>query len=124
MAVRRIAVPVRHLSGGNRQRLLVAREIDAGRRLLIAAHPTAGIDVAATREVWRSLLEARGRRVGVLLISEDLEEVFSLADRILVIYEGQIVGEFSGQDVDRDAVGLLMGGSRGAHRDDREATQA
>jgi simple sugar transport system ATP-binding protein len=107
----RPSAPVRHLSGGNRQRLLVQREMEHATKLIVASHPTAGVDVSATRAVWRTLLECRERDLGILLISEDLDEVLSLSDRVLVMYDGRIVGAFAGDRLDREAIGLLMGGA-------------
>ena len=106
-----VDAPVRHLSGGNAQRLLAGREILAASRLLIAMHPTSGLDIGAIDKVWSGLLAARSAGVGVLLISGDLDEVLSLSDRIVVLYGGRIVGEFSGRDADRQSIGLLMGGA-------------
>ena len=106
-------VKVGNLSGGNIQRLLVARELRAARHALVAVHPTRGLDVGATERVWRILLGARDEGVGVLLISEDLDEVLSLSDRILVFSTGRIVGELdnTGTPPSREHLGILMGGS-------------
>ncbi len=101
------------LSGGNLQRVILARELSEEPTLLIAMQPTRGLDVGAIEGVQRLLLEQREAGAAILLVSEELEEVFTLSDRIVVIYEGEIVGD----DVEADAqkVGLLMtGGKRGA----------
>src|SRR5207248_4943788 len=81
------------LSGGNQQKVVLAREIGRGPSVLIAAQPTRGLDVGAIEFVHRRLVEARDSGKGVLLVSLELEEILSLSDRILVIYEGQMVAE-------------------------------
>jgi len=102
----------RTLSGGNLQKLILGRELSRHPRMLVAAQPTRGLDVGATEYVHERLLAAREQGTGVLLISEDLDEVMSLADRILVIYEGKIVGEMASAEADVATLGLLMGGAR------------
>ena len=103
---------VRYLSGGNLQRVILAREISAGPGLIIAMTPTRGLDVGAIEGVHRLLLELRQSGTAVLLVSEELEEIMSLSDRIAVIYEGKIVGEVAGEitDEDCDHLGLMMTG--------------
>jgi len=110
-----IQVPVQNLSGGNQQKLLVTREMHTATSVLIAVHPTRGLDVAATENVRNFLVHYRNNGGGVLLISEDLDEVLLMSDRILVIYEGQIMGEFDAayvDKVDKEEIGLQMGGKR------------
>jgi simple sugar transport system ATP-binding protein len=114
----RIAAPsidtrVRLLSGGNLQRLILAREIEAQPRLLIAVQPTRGLDVGAIEGVHRMLLERRANGAAILLISEELDEIFALADRVDVMFEGRIVGSFPAEEADVEAVGLLMTGGHG-----------
>jgi len=99
------------LSGGNQQKLLLARELSFQPVLLIAMHPTRGVDIGATETVYRALLAQRDRGTGILLISEDLDELLMLCDRLAVLYEGRLVGEFSANDVDRERIGLLMAGT-------------
>lgn len=100
------------LSGGNQQKLVIAREIAANPKVLVAAQPTRGLDVGAIEFVHRRLVSERDAGRGILLVSLEFEEVRSLADRILVIYEGQIVGEF-GPDVSEEELGIAMtGGGR------------
>ncbi len=113
VSTRDAGVPVGHLSGGNIQRLLIAREVRIASRLLIAVHPTLGLDVGATERTWQTLLDARGRGIAILLISEDLDEVLTLSDRILVMHHGEIVGEFQNRTTPptREQLGLLMGGA-------------
>ncbi|MBI2882115.1 MAG: ABC transporter ATP-binding protein [Candidatus Tectomicrobia bacterium] len=102
----------RTLSGGNQQRLILAREMSRNPRLLIAVHPTRGLDVGATEFVHKQLLARRAAGGAVLLISTELEELFLLSDRIAVLYEGRIMGVFDASEVSRETVGLLMAGSR------------
>ena len=99
------------LSGGNVQKVLLAREFSTDPRVLVAASPTRGLDVGAIESVRARLVEAADRGVGVLLISEDLEEILSLADRVLVMYEGRIVGNVPAESANREMLGLLMGGA-------------
>lgn len=108
----RPGLPIRLLSGGNLQKALIAREVTQKPKVLIARSPTRGLDVAATNAVRELLLAERERGAGVLLISEDLDELFAVADRLIVLYEGQIVGEFSVEDADAETLGLLMAGHR------------
>src|SRR6185437_10044876 len=93
------------LSGGNQQKVVIAREVDARPKVLIAAQPTRGLDVGAIEFVHRRLVEQRDAGRAVLLVSLELEEVRSLADRILVVYEGRIAGEF-GPDATEAELGL------------------
>ena len=101
--------PASSLSGGNQQKVVLAREIARDPRVLLAAQPTRGLDVGAIEFVHRRLVEARDRRKAVLLISLELDEILSLADRILVLYEGRIAAEF-GADADEHELGIAMTG--------------
>jgi simple sugar transport system ATP-binding protein len=103
-------VPARQLSGGNLQKVVLAREFSGEPTVVVAASPTRGLDVAAIETVHAYLREAASNGVGVLLISEDLDEIFALADRIVVMYEGAIVGEREAASATAEEVGLLMGG--------------
>ncbi|MEW5987709.1 MAG: ABC transporter ATP-binding protein [Chloroflexota bacterium] len=103
-----VETPVRLLSGGNLQKVILAREISAGPQVMIAVQPTRGLDVGAIEGVQRLLLAQREAGAAILLISEELEEIISLSDRVLVIYEGRIMGEVTDGDVGR--IGLLMAG--------------
>jgi simple sugar transport system ATP-binding protein len=104
--------PASNLSGGNQQKVILAREIDREPRVLIAAQPTRGLDVGAIEFVHRRLVEQRDEGRGVLLVSLELEEILSLSDRILVMYEGQIVGEFP-PGTSEEELGIAMtGGGR------------
>jgi general nucleoside transport system ATP-binding protein len=99
------------LSGGNIQKVLIARELDAGPRTIVAAAPTRGLDVGAIDTVRRLLAERRLQGCGILLISEDLDEVMTLSDRILVLYEGRIVHACDAEAADITELGLAMAGA-------------
>jgi simple sugar transport system ATP-binding protein len=101
------------LSGGNLQKLILARELSRDPDVLIANQPTRGVDVGAIEFVRKTILEQRGEGTGVLLISEDLDELFELSDRILVIYEGEFVHDSTPQETSPEEVGLEMTGGRG-----------
>ena len=112
-----IATPSKHtpaklLSGGNIQRLILARETSGEPRLIVAAHPTYGLDVRATDYIRRRLIEQRNRGAAVLLISEDLEEVMCMSDRIAVMFSGEIMGIMDAHKADVNTIGLLMAGVR------------
>jgi general nucleoside transport system ATP-binding protein len=118
----RIAAPgpsalARLLSGGNLQKVVLAREFSGRPRLLIAAAPTRGLDVGAIETVHAYLREAAADGVGVLLISEDLDEILTLADRIAVMYEGTIAGETTREAADVEEIGLLMAGGQDPRAD-------
>ncbi|MBD3307998.1 ATP-binding cassette domain-containing protein [candidate division KSB3 bacterium] len=100
----------RNLSGGNQQKVIVAREFDQNPKLLIAAQPTRGIDVGSIEFIHRRLIEARDAAKAVLLVSADLEEILSLSDRIAVIYEGKIVGILDPDEATEERLGLMMTG--------------
>lgn len=106
-------VPARALSGGNQQKLIIARELQRNPDIVLAIQPTRGLDVGAIEFVHRSLVETRDSGKAVLLLSFDLDEILDLSDRIAVLCEGRIVGDFDGTKVNRTELGLLMGG-RGA----------
>ena len=100
------------LSGGNQQKAIIAREIDKNPELLIAVQPTRGLDVGAIENVHKQLVQARDAGKGVLLVSLELDEVMNVSDRILVMYEGEIVGEFDPKKVTVEELGLYMAGSK------------
>jgi ABC-type uncharacterized transport system ATPase subunit len=102
----------RTLSGGNMQKVILAIALSHNPRVIIAAQPTRGLDIGATDYVRNKLAEQRQRGAGVLLISEDLEEILALSDRIAVIYEGNIVGIVQTEDVTEQKLGLMMTGAR------------
>ena len=103
-------VPARQLSGGNLQKVVLAREFSGDPVVVVAASPTRGLDVAGIEVVHAYLRDAAERGVGVLLISEDLDEIRSLADRIAVMYEGAVVGERDAATATVEELGLLMAG--------------
>ena len=107
------ATPAFALSGGNQQKVVLAREIDGDPKILIAAQPTRGLDVGAIEFVHRRLVEQRDAGRAVLLVSLELEEILSLSDRILVIYEGRIVGEFPPSATEEELGLAMTGGSQG-----------
>lgn len=104
--------PIKSLSGGNIQKLVLARELSRQPRVLIAAQPTRGVDIGATEYIHRRLLAEREAGTAILLISEDLDEILALTDRIVVMYEGEIVGEVSRDEADVNQLGLMMAGIR------------
>jgi ABC-type uncharacterized transport system ATPase subunit len=108
---RRLEIPVRQLSGGNQQKLIVAREFYRQPQLLIAAQPTRGVDVGAIEFIHQRIVRARDAGAGVLLVSFELDEILTLSDRILVMYEGQMVAEFRRGAVSERELGLKMAGS-------------
>ncbi|MCA1299516.1 ABC transporter ATP-binding protein [Stappia indica] len=100
----------RLLSGGNIQKIVLARTLDAGPVVVLAAQPSRGLDIGATGDVHRRLLAARARGAGVILISEDLDELFALSDRIAVIHRGHLSAPRPSEELDRASVGLMMAG--------------
>ncbi|MEN6408243.1 MAG: ATP-binding cassette domain-containing protein, partial [Anaerolineaceae bacterium] len=100
----------RLLSGGNLQKVIIARELSMQPRCLIANQPTRGLDVGAIEYIHCQIVAQRDRGAGVLLISEDLEEIFNLSDRIAVMFKGQIMGIFDVKQISLEEVGLLMAG--------------
>jgi general nucleoside transport system ATP-binding protein len=102
--------PVRNLSGGNLQKLVLGREFQWDPLVLVAAQPTRGLDVGAIETVHAYLREAASKGVAILLLSEDLDEIRALADRILVMYEGRVVGELDGPGAEVEELGYLMAG--------------
>ena len=107
-----IDTPVKLLSGGNIQKLILAREISTKSNLIIAAHPTYGLDVAATEYIRKLLLKKREEGAAILLVSEDLEEIFELSDRIAVIFEGKFMGIVPREKANLQDIGLMMAGSK------------
>ncbi len=101
---------VKSLSGGNIQKIVLARELSRKPRTIIAAQPTRGLDIGAAEYVRGQLITQRNEGTAVLLISEDLDEIFALSDRIAVIYEGKIMGILAREDASKEKIGLLMAG--------------
>jgi len=106
-----VEVAVSTLSGGNQQKLILARELHHDPDLLIVANATRGLDVGATEYTYRRLLEHRDRGAGILLVSSDLEEILSLSDRVAVIHGGKIMGEIPSGEVDPSVLGMMMTGT-------------
>ncbi|MCD0170312.1 ATP-binding cassette domain-containing protein, partial [Deinococcus sp. 23YEL01] len=106
-----IHTPTRLLSGGNIQKLILARELAGQPKLILAVHPTYGLDIGATDQVHRVLLDRTAQGAGVLLVSEDLDELLSLSDRVAVMVGGSLLGPFPVAEVTRESLGLLMGGA-------------
>ncbi len=104
-------VALQALSGGNQQKVVVARELDAAPKLLVVVQPTRGLDIGAVAQVQARLREARDRGAGVVLVSLDLEEVLALADRIYVFFEGRITGSFTRPEFDEREIGRRMLGT-------------
>ena len=103
----------RSMSGGNQQKIIIGREIDRNPDLLIAVQPTRGLDVGAIEFVHKQLVKQRDAGSGILLVSFELEEVMNLSDRILVMFEGKIVGELDPKTTTQNELGLYMAGSEG-----------
>jgi simple sugar transport system ATP-binding protein len=107
---RSVSLQAKGYSGGNAQKIIVARELSRDPKVLVASQPTRGVDIGAIEFIHEQIVEARDKGLGVLLVSADLGEVMSLSDRILVMYEGEIVGEMSQAEATEEKLGLLMGG--------------
>ena len=101
---------IKNLSGGNQQKVILARELEGSPDLLVAVHPTRGLDIGATRFVHDTMIEARDKGCGVLLISADFDEILEVSDRIVVMFEGQIMGVFSGKNPPIEEISLAMAG--------------
>ena len=101
---------VRNLSGGNQQKIILAREMEENPELLVAVHPTRGLDIGATKYVHDKMIASRDRGCGVLLISADFDEILKLSDRIAVMFEGQLVGVYSGKNPPIKEISLAMAG--------------
>jgi simple sugar transport system ATP-binding protein len=106
-----VDTPAGSLSGGNAQKMILARELARQPKVLLAAQPTRGLDVSAIEYVHRRLIEQRDEGVAILLISTELDEILALSDRIAVMYEGEIVGLMAGEAADVNQIGLMMAGS-------------
>jgi ABC-type uncharacterized transport system ATPase subunit len=101
----------KNLSGGNLQRLILARVLSRRPRLVIANLPTQGLDVGGMEFVRNKLMEAKKENAGILLISEDLDEILSLSDWVAPIYEGKFMGIIAGEETKRESVGAMMAGT-------------
>ena len=103
-----------NLSGGNQQKVVVGRELDRKPRLLVAVHPSRGLDIGATKYIQSRIVEARDQGAAVLLVSTELDEILEISDRIMVLYEGEVMGIVAQQDATRNGLGLMMAGERAA----------
>jgi simple sugar transport system ATP-binding protein len=103
--------PINSLSGGNKQKVVIAREMSQNSKIIIASQPTRGIDIGSIEFIHNQLLAARDSGVGVLLVSAELDEILSIADRIAVMYGGKIVAILGAENVDRTQIGRLMAGA-------------
>ena len=101
---------MKNLSGGNVQKLILARELSREPLLVLASQPTRGVDVGASEYIRDQLMQQRNNGVAILLISEDLDEIMALSDRIVVFYEGRVVGEVQREDANVESLGLMMAG--------------
>ncbi|MDK2782642.1 MAG: ral nucleoside transport system ATP-binding protein [Thermococcaceae archaeon] len=110
VSVPSIEAPAKSLSGGNQQKLIVAREVSKEPEFIIASQPTRGVDVASTEYIRNYLIKLRNENKAVLLVSADLDEVLQLSDRMAIIYEGKFVGIVKPEEVTEEQIGLMMGG--------------
>ena len=105
------------LSGGNAQKVVVAREVSIGAKILVASQPTRGVDIGAIEAIEAILEEVKSQKVGVLLVSADLREILSLSDRILVMYEGRITGSLPVSEATEEKLGILMMGGESREKE-------
>ena len=103
---------VANMSGGNQQKVIIAREMERDHELLIACHPTHGLDIGAIEFIHKCLIRERDNGKAVLLVSTELDELLTLSDRILVMFKGEIMGELINKNVDTSELGLMMAGKR------------
>ena len=108
-----IFTPAGHLSGGNQQKMVVAREQSRDIKLIVASQPTRGVDVGSIEYIHKRIVEARDAGVGVLIVSTELDEILAISDRILVMYRGKIVAEFETAKANVREIGLAMAGAAG-----------
>jgi simple sugar transport system ATP-binding protein len=106
-------MPVRNLSGGNQQRLVARREMRISSKALVAAYPSRGLDIGAIATMHRYFADLRDSGVGVIVISEDLEELLNLSDRVAVLCAGRLMDVLSAEDASIERIGMLMGGKVG-----------
>jgi simple sugar transport system ATP-binding protein len=105
-----INTPVRNLSGGNQQKVIVAREFSRPIKLLIASQPTRGLDVGSIEYIHKRVMEKRNEGCAILLVSTELDEIIQLSDRIAVMYRGKILDVLNAEDASKEILGLLMAG--------------
>ncbi len=107
-----VSTRVGALSGGNMQKVVIARELEEGARLIVAAQPTQGVDIGATEAIRTELLRMRDEGAAILLVSSELSEIVDLADRVVVLFGGEVAGRLSGDQIEEESLGLLMMGGR------------
>ena len=112
VSVTDISAPVRLMSGGNLQKVLLAREIEADPKVLVAAYPSRGLDVAAAEAVFNMILDLKAKGCAVLIITEDLDTLLKYSDRIMVLYRGEIMGMCQNQNVSVTDIGMMMMGTK------------
>lgn len=118
-----VQYPLSTLSGGNMQKVILSREMEAGPEILIAAQPTRGVDIGAIEYIHAQLLKLRDEGKAILLVSAELSEIFALSDRIVVLYEGEIAGEFDPAAVTETELGLYMTGAKNMYREAEHADE-
>jgi general nucleoside transport system ATP-binding protein len=109
------AAPMRSLSGGNQQKVVIGRELLRTPKLLLAAHPTRGLDIGAIELVQKKLLEARAAGAAIVLVSAELSELLAMSDRMIVMFAGKVLGEVNPQTTNEKQLGLMMSGGDAAH---------
>jgi simple sugar transport system ATP-binding protein len=112
-----VLLPAATLSGGNQQKVIVAREFSRPISALVASQPTRGLDVGSIEYIHRRIVQKRDEGAAVVIVSPELDEVLALADRVLVMYRGRIVGNVPGSEATRERVGLMMAGVRAGTED-------
>src|SRR5690606_28236224 len=105
-----IHLPAKALSGGNQQKLIIGRELSASPKVVVAAHPTRGVDIGAVRQIHRELLRMKREGKAILLITADLDELLALSDRIAVLFEGRVVADSPASEMTETKLGLIMTG--------------
>lgn len=118
-----VQYPLATLSGGNMQKVILSREMEVGPEILIAAQPTRGVDIGAIEYIHAQLLKLRDEGKAILLISAELGEIFALSDRIVVLYEGEVAGEFDPTQVTETELGLYMTGAKNMYREEGRANE-
>ena len=114
----KISDDISSLSGGNMQKVIIAREMYLNPKILIASQPTRGVDIGAQEFIYQQIIKHRDAGNAVLLISNELSEILALSDNILVIYKGEIIGNLTRQEATEEKIGMLMAGIRDTERKD------
>jgi ABC-type uncharacterized transport system ATPase subunit len=108
------------LSGGNQQKLIIGRELRTNPKLILAVQPTRGVDIGSIEFIYENLLERRQRKAAIFLVSQELEEVLSLSDRVAILFRGRIMGIGKPDDFTKAEIGLMMAGIQGKLQEDKE----